>query len=61
MDLTAVFIMDIILHRKYANFPFIMMKNKITVVIILSIYYAVQMLAGRYLLKCILNTAVERI
>lgn len=45
MDLTVVFITDTILHRRYGNFPFIIMKNEITVITTLRIYY-VQMLAG---------------
>lgn len=52
--------MNIILHRKYANFPFIIM-NEIIVVVILSICYAVQMLAGiSYLLKCLFSITTEK-
>lgn len=51
--------MNIILRRKYANFPFIIMNE--IIVVILSIYYAVQMLAGiSYLLKCLFSITIEK-
>lgn len=45
MDVTAVFAADIISHRKDGNFPLIIMKSEIRV-IVLRICYVVPMLAG---------------